>query len=164
MSLPRGGAVYNRRMDRNRDVVFSDAGSFLSAMSPLRECTFEGRDLACDPAGNVTLALAVPDAARRGSFTRTIVTVRGAGNYRQSLTAGPAAVYVLDRAEVGRGGREIAFYFRPGDRAVMDVERIEGSVRGTGERVPPHKRPAIANPLAPAARGRGFIARLFGRA
>lgn len=141
---------------------FSDAASFQAALDPLKEATFEGRDLVCDASGTVTLALAVPEGRR--ASTRVVITVRGAGNYRQSLTAGPDAVYVLDRAEIGRGGHEIAFYFRPGDRAVMDVERIDGEVRHTGEPVAPHRRPAVVNPLAPQKRPAGLISRLFGRA
>ncbi len=151
-------------MHRPDIAPFSDPGSFLTALSPLREATFTGRDLVCDPSGSVTLTLAAPDApTRRGVFRKVIVTVRGARNYRQSLTAGLDAVYVLDRAEIGRGGREIAFYFRPGDRAVMDVDGIDGSVRHTGEAVAPQDRPAIVNPLATAARPPGLLARLLGR-
>jgi len=146
---------------------FSDPGSFQTALSPLREATFTGRDLVCDPSGCMTLTLAVPAVpprrlARR-VFHKVVVTVRGARNYRQSLTAGPDAVYVLDRTEVGRGGHEIAFYFRPGDRAVMDVDGVVGSVRHTGEAVAPQVRPAIRNPLAITGRSSGLLARIFGR-
>jgi hypothetical protein len=154
-------------MNRQHIVFFTDPGSFLAALSPLREATFHGRDLVCDASGVVTLTLASSETAARRlgrqACQRVIVTVRGARNYRQSLTAGPDGVYVLDRAEIGRGGREIAFYFRPGDRAVMDVEAIDGSVRRTGEEVPPHERPAIVNPLAAAPRSTGLLARLLGR-
>ena len=111
----------------------------------------------------MTLALAARDGERRRTSTRVVIAVRGAGNYRQSLTAGPDAVYVLDRAEVGRGGREIAFYFRPGDRAVMDVERIDGEVRHTGEPVTAHRRPDVVNPLATSKRPAGLIARARAR-
>ena len=155
-------------MSHTGDIPFFDAASFQAAVLPLREATFNGQDLSCDPSGNVTLALSVPAAAAGGltgrrAFARVVVTVCGGFNYRQSLIAGPNAVYILDRAEIGRGGHEIAFYFRPGDRAVMDVERIEGSVRHTGERVAPQTRPTIANPLATTAGHKGLIARLLGR-
>jgi len=147
-------------------IPFSDTVSFLEALAPLREATFEGTDLTWDAAdGTMRLALSWAPSPR-GAAYRVIVTVRGAGNYRQSLTNGPASTYVLDRVECGRGGHELSFYFRPGDRAVMDVERIDGTVERTTGKAKRHSRPAGVNPLAmstpPAAR-KGILDRLLGR-
>ncbi len=142
--------------------TFTDPETFLARLAPLREATFSGTDLHHDAArGTMSLRLRRP-AGRRAEHV--VVTVRGVDNYRQSLTHGPGGVYILDRVEVGRGGREIAFYFRPGDRAVMDVDRIDGTLEGSGDAVSPHDRPVVLNPLTETSpRARGFLARLLGR-
>ncbi|HKY32347.1 MAG TPA: hypothetical protein VJV23_07425 [Candidatus Polarisedimenticolia bacterium] len=139
---------------------FSDRASLLKAIAPLRDATFLGRELVHDAASrSVTLTLTRPDAAgrrpggffagaRRPSYLRTVVRIRRVVSYKQYLTAGPEDVYVLDRAEVERNGTEIALYFRPGDRAVMDVEGIEGMVEDAGKATSAPRRPPGVNPLA----------------
>jgi len=56
-------------------------------------------------------------------------------------------VYVVDRGEVGRGGEELALYFRPGDRAVMDVARIDGALTDAGKATSMPRKPVVMNPL-----------------
>ncbi|MGH9869149.1 MAG: hypothetical protein ACREAA_13420 [Candidatus Polarisedimenticolia bacterium] len=135
----------------------SDRDSFLKAMAPLREATFTGADLAYDEkAREMTFTLTREDPStrrqsflpglRRNSWLRTVIHVRHIVSYRQSLASGQDEVYVLDRAEVGRGGQELAFYFRPGDRAVMDVENIEAWVEDAGRATAPPKA-VIVNPI-----------------
>src|SRR5688572_4094441 len=135
----------------------SDRDSFLKAMAPLREGTFTGADLAYDEnAREMTLTLTREDSSarrqgflpgrRRNVWLRTVIHVSRIVSYKQSLASGPDEVYVLDRAEVGRGGQELAFYFRPGDRAVMDVEHIEAWVEDAGRATAP-PRAVIVNPI-----------------
>jgi len=135
---------------------FSDRASFLKAMTPLRDASFYGSELVHDKAsGTFTLTLTRADASRGGGFLssrktfyiKTLVTVRRITSYTQYLVGPAEDVYVLDRAEVGRGGLELSFYFRPGDRAVMDVEHIEGVVEDTGRVTSAPRQPVIQNPL-----------------
>jgi len=143
----------------------TDRDSFLKAMAPLREATFTGADLVYDEeAREMTLALTREDRAtgrqgllpgrRKNSWLRTVIHVRRIVSYRQSLASGPDEVYVLDRAEVGRGGQEVAFYFRPGDRAVMDVEHIEARVEDAGRATAPPRKPVIVNPVVAKEKAR----------
>ena len=143
---------------------FSDRASFLKTLSTLRDATFFGRDLVFDEStGSMTLTVTRTDTVgrpggflgggRRPSYLRTSVIVRNILSYKQSLTAGEGDVYVLDRAEVGRAGSELAFYFRPGDRAVMDIAQIEGHVEDIGKATSAPKKPVIMNPLLKKERG-----------
>ena len=131
----------------------ADRESFLKVMAPLAGGTFKGTELSYDETSRtMTLALTHPVEAGRSLLgrrrhPRVRITVFGITSYKQSLTGDAESVYVLDRAEVGRGGQELCFYFRPGDRAVMDVSHIEVSVAETGELASPHKPPAVVNPL-----------------
>ncbi len=144
---------------------FSDRASFLKMLSALRDATFFGRDLVFDEGtGTMTLTVTRTDTAgggggfpwgRKPSYLRTAITVRNILSYKQYLTAGQDDVYVLDRAEVGRAGRELAFYFRPGDRAVMDVAQIEGRVEDTGKATSAPRKPVIVNPLLSKERKTG---------
>jgi len=137
---------------------FSDRASFLKATVPLRNASFYGTDLVYDKAaGTLTFALTRVDASqggaggflgsRKASYIRSGVTVRHITSYTQSLAGQPEDVYVFDRAEVGRGGQELAFFFRPGDRAVMDVEQIDGFVEDEGRATSAPRQPVIENPL-----------------
>lgn len=137
---------------------FSDRASFLKTISSLKEATFLGTDLAHDQAARTfTLTLTRADVsssqkggffgARKPAYLKTVVTVRRVASYKQYLINGPEEVYVLDRAEVGRGGQELAFYFRPGDRAVMDVDQIDGMVEDAGRATAPPRKPATVNPI-----------------
>jgi len=132
----------------------TDTGAILAALEPLYEGTFRGRDLEYDPARrSLKFTLTHPAPAGRGLFggrrhQRMAIHVGHITSYKQFLTGDEGSVYILDRAEIGRGGRELTFYFRPGDRAAMDVGRLEVSVEPTGELEPPHKVPPVVNPLA----------------
>jgi hypothetical protein len=137
---------------------FSDRATFLKAMTSLREATFYGRDLVHDEAARtLSFTLTRTDqskggagsfmASRKPAFIKTLVTVRHIGSYTQYLSGGADDVYVLDRAEVGRAGKELAFFFRPGDRAVMDVDSIEGFVEDAGRATSAPRKPVIQNPL-----------------
>jgi len=141
-------------------MMFSDRASFLKALAGLAEGTFLGSDLVYDKASQrMTLTVTHQEgggAGQRGGFfggrkptyLKTVVTVNHITRYKQSLTEGIQDVYVLDRAEVGRGGLELSLYFRPGDHAVMDVERIDGSVEDTGRVTHAPKKPVVKNPLS----------------
>ena len=136
---------------------FSDATSFLQAAVVLREATFQSTDLLWDePARTMTLTVPRPSNPgkpggfffrRKAAYVRTTVTIHQITEYRQSLAGEPGDVYIVDRAEVGRGGHEIAFFFRPGDRAVMDIEKIAGVIEDVGPAAAPPRRPVIRNPL-----------------
>jgi hypothetical protein len=95
------------------------------------------------------------------------VTVRHITGYRQYLAGETDDVFIIDRVEVGRGGQELAFYFRPGDRAVIDVDQIGGTVVDVGKATSAPRRPAIRNPLhteeKEAARRTSSSRRIFGR-
>lgn len=157
---------------------FSDLASFLKATSVLREATFVGVDLTHDESTrSVRLAVTRPDdstargraggflSGRRPAYLRTELVIRQTVTYRQSLAHGPDEVYVFDRAEVGRGGSEISLYFRPGDRAIMDVEKIDGSVEDAGRATSAPRKPVIVNPILKqerdAAKGRSVVGRLL---
>ncbi len=129
----------------------------MKAAVVLREANFVGSDLGYDKAaGTMRLALTRVDAstsrgllgARRAAWLRTVLTVRHIKQYKQSLAGATDDVYVFDRAEVGRGGQELAIYFRPGDRAVMDVEQIDGTIEDAGKATAPSRKPVTTNPLA----------------
>lgn len=130
-----------------------DREAFLKVMAPLSSGTFAGTDLVYDEASRtMTLTLTHPEQAGRSLFgrrrhPRIRISVSKIASYKQYLTGRVEEAYVLDRAEVGRGGEELCFYFRPGDRAVMDVSRIDVSVVETGEQAVPHRPPAVVNPL-----------------
>ncbi len=157
---------------------FSDRASFLKAAGVLREATFFGRDLVHDKAAH-TLVFTLTRAdgsggsggfmgGRKTSYLKTVVTVKGITSYKQSLAGEIDDVFVFDRAEVGRAGQELAFYFRPGDRAVMDVEQITGSVEDAGKATSAPRRPVIVNPLVKeereAAKPKGsVVGRLLGK-
>lgn len=137
---------------------FSDRASFLKAAVVLREATFYGTDLVHDERTH-TLTLSLTRAepsggssgffgGRKSAWLRTVLTIRKVTGYKQSLALEQDDVYVFDRAEVGRGGAEIALYFRPGDRAVLDVEQIDGTLEDTGRATSVPKKPVIRNPLA----------------
>lgn len=137
---------------------FSDRSSLLHAMAAVREATFHGREIAHDEASR-TVTLTVTRAEnpgqpgsrffrKRASFLRTAITVRHVTGYQLSLAGEPEDIYILDRVELGRGGQEIALYFRPGDRAVIDVDQITGSVEDVGKATSSPRRPVIRNPLA----------------
>jgi len=154
---------------------FSDRASFLKALTALREAAFTGSDLIHhEPKRTVSLTLTRVDSSssgigggffgrRKPAYLKTVLTVRRVAAYKQSLALGPEDVYVLDRGEVGRGGQEIALYFRPGDRAVMDVEQIDGSVEDVGKATSAPQKPTVANPLATqearASRGEALAGR-----
>jgi hypothetical protein len=138
----------------------TDRDSLLKAIAPLRDGLFLGTELAYDEKSRtLTLSLTCPDGAAAGggrgfflrpgknSYRRHAIQVRRIVSYKQYLAAGPDEVYVLDRAEVGRGGQELAFYFRPGDRAVMDVEQIDVRVEDAGRATAPPRKPGVVNPL-----------------
>ena len=164
----------------NGDVMkqqFSDAISFLHAVAALREATFQSTDLIWDEAV-LTMKLTVtrpenPGQSgslffrRKAAYVRTMVTVRHITGYRQSLAGQAGDVYIVDRAEVGRGGHEIAFFFRPGDRSVMDVDHIAGTVEDVGRATAPPRVPVIRNPLLSqemnANRKPSTSRRIFGR-
>lgn len=145
-------------------------------MAALREATFHGHDLVHDEAaGTVTLTLTRPESPdqpgsrffrRKASYVRTMVTVRHVTGYRQYLAGETDDVFILDRVEVGRGGQEIAFYFRPGDRVVMDVDQIAGKVEDVGKGTSAPRRPNIRNPLLAeereSARRTSTSRRIFG--
>ena len=157
---------------------FSDRTSFLKAVGVLREATFLGSDLVHDKAAH-TLVFTLTRAdgsggaggflgGRKTSYLKTIVTVKGISSYKQSLAGEVDDVYVFDRAEVGRSGQELAFYFRPGDRAVMDVDQITGSVEDAGKATSAPRRPTIVNPIVKeereAAKQKGsVVGRLLGK-
>ena len=153
---------------------FKDRATFLEALAPLRNALFEGSDLAYDAAAR-TLTLTLTHSGQagsglfsRGGLQRTRVTVRRIAAYKQSLTSDTRDAYILDRAEVGRGGQELAFYFRPGDRAVMDVEAIEGDVEVLGAahsapRPQPNVNPLMKQEMDRAGQSRSLLGRLLGR-
>src|SRR3989442_14719953 len=93
--------------------------------------------------------------------------VRRITSYKQSLAGAPDDVYVFDRAEVGRAGQELAFFFRPGDRAVMDVESIDGFVEDAGRATAAPRAPVIQNPILKeekeAARKSSLAGKLIGK-
>jgi hypothetical protein len=137
---------------------FSDRASFLKAMIPMREGTFHGRDLVYDePTRTFTLTVTRVDqskggaggfmSSRKPAFIKTQITIKAVTSYKQFLTGDPDDVYVFDRAEVGRGGQEVAFFFRPGDRAVMDVETISGVIEDSGRATAAPRSPVIQNPI-----------------
>ena len=137
---------------------FSDRASFLKAMISMKEATFYGHDLVHDEAaGTLAFTLTRPDptrggaggflASRKPSYIKTLITVRRITGYKKYLAGEADDVYVFDRAEVGRGGQELAFYFRPGDRAVMDVESIDGFVEDAGRATSAPRKPVIQNPI-----------------
>jgi len=147
---------------------FSDRASFLKAAHALKDATFYGRDLVYDEESRtMTLTVTRVDpstsgmggggffGARKPAYLKSVVTVRHIATYRQSLTDGDDDVYVVDRAEVGRGGEELAFYFRPGDRAVMDVERIDGVIVDAGKATSMPRKPVVMNPLLKKERETG---------
>ncbi|HET9482111.1 MAG TPA: hypothetical protein VFP98_10175 [Candidatus Polarisedimenticolia bacterium] len=150
---------------------FSDRASFLKATAQLRDATFLGNDLSYDEAARTMTLTVTRDASQGGaggflgtrkrSWLRTVITIRRIEAYKQYLAGEPDDVYVLDRTEVGRDGREVAFYFRPGDRAVMDVGAIEGSVEDSGRATSAPRKPVILNPLVKEERrgkaGRGGL-------
>ena len=139
----------------------TDRDSLLKALAPLRDGLFLGTDLVYDEASHtMTLSLTCPDTAAAGgggrgfflrpgknSYRRHAIQVRHIVSYKQYLVASLEEVYVLDRAEVGRGGQELAFYFRPGDRAVMDVDQIDVRVEDVGRATAPSRKPGVVNPL-----------------
>ena len=137
----------------------TDRDSFLKALAPLRDSLFAGTDLVHDAAARtMTLTITCEDHSSGGGrgfiqrmgrtkHRRVVIHVRHIVSYKQYLATGPSDVYVLDRAEVGRGGQELAFYFRPGDRAVMDVEQIDVRVEDAGRATSLPRRPAIINPV-----------------
>ena len=149
----------------------------MHAVTALREATFQSADLIWDEATHtMTLTVTRPEnPGRSGSFffrrkqahVRTTVTVRHITGYRQSLAGEVGDVYIVDRAEVGRGGHEIAFFFRPGDRSVMDVEHIAGTVEDVGRATAAPRLPVIRNPLLSqemnASRRQSASSRIFGR-
>ncbi|HEY3175439.1 MAG TPA: hypothetical protein VGK94_06705 [Candidatus Polarisedimenticolia bacterium] len=136
---------------------FSDRASLLHAMTAVRDSTFHGLDLVHDEAaGTFTMTVTRPDAPdspgsrffrRKASYIKTMVTVRHVTGFRQYLAGEKDDIFIVDRVEVGRGGQEVAFYFRPGDRCVMDVDQIAGSVEDVGKATAAPRRPAIRNPL-----------------
>ena len=142
----------------------ADRDSFLKALAPLREAVFSGRDLVySSEAGSLSFTLTREDPAsrpgflpgrRRPAWLQTVIHVRRIVSYKQYLAAGPDEVYVLDRGEVGRGGSELAFYFRPGDRAVMDVEQIDVTVEDAGRATAPPRKPQIVNPIVAKEKAR----------
>ncbi len=155
---------------------FSDRASFLAAVAPLREAIFAGVDLSYDPdARTMTLTLThTMDRSGAGrklfasGLQRSCITVRGITTYRQYLTGLDRDGYILDRAEVGRGGQELAFYFRPGDRAVMDIASIQGHVELLGParsapRPQPNVNPLMKAEMEHAGRSRSLLGRLLGR-
>ena len=130
----------------------------MKAVSCLRDATFMGHELVHDePSHTVTLTLTRSDSAKGSNFAlfggkkqtylRTVIKIRSVVSYKQFLTAGPDEVYVFDRGEVERAGEELSFYFRPGDRAVMGVEQIDGSLEDVGKATAPPKSPIIENPI-----------------
>lgn len=137
----------------------TDRDSFLKALAPLRDALFVGTDLVHDAAaGTMSLTVTCEDRASGGGrgflrragwkkHRRVVIHVRHIVSYKQYLTTGPSDIYVLDRAEVGRGGQELAFYFRPGDRAVMDVGQIDVRVEDAGHATSLPRRPDIINPV-----------------
>lgn len=138
----------------------TDRDSLLKAFAPLRDALFLGTDLVHDPGGRtMTLTLTCEDPGSSGKgrgfllrsgkkrFRRVVIQARRIVSYKQYLATGPGDVYVLDRVEVGRGGQELAFYFRPGDRAVMDVEEIDVRVEDAGYASSMPRRPAAVNPI-----------------
>ena len=157
---------------------FSDRASFLKAMTGMKEATFYGRDLLYDELSRtLTLSITRVDRSRGGagaflvsrrpSYIRTLVTVRRVTSYTQYLSGGPDDVYVLDRAEVGRSGQELSFFFRPGDRAVIDVEAIDGFVEDAGRATAAPRMPVIQNPLLKkekeAAKKTSGVGKLLGK-
>jgi hypothetical protein len=156
--------------------AFSDRATFLAALAPLSGALFTGGDLSYDAAARtmtLTLTHQGGGGAGAGLFGRkglqtSRVTVHRIESYKQSLTGAEHEGYVLDRAEVSRGGRELAFYFRPGDRAVMDVAAIDGTVEALGAaasapRRQPNVNPLMKEELERAARNRSLLGRLLGR-
>ena len=149
----------------------------MHAAAVLREATFQSDDLVWDEvAATMRLTVTRPENPgrsgglffrRRAAYVRTAVTVRYIIGYRQSLAGEPGAVYIVDRAEVGRGGHEIMFFFRPGDRAVMDVDHIAGTVEDVGRVTAAPRMPVIRNPLLTqemnAGRKGSGSRRMFGR-
>lgn len=143
---------------------FSDAASFLHAAAVLRGSTFQSDDLSWDEAAHtMTLTVTRPENPgqsgsrffrRKEAYLKTAVTVRHITGYRQSLAGAAGDVYIVDRAEVGRGGHEIAFFFRPGDRAVMDVEQIDVTVEDAGRATAPPRKPQIVNPIVAKEKAR----------
>ena len=157
---------------------FSDRATFLKAMTPMREATFYGHDIVYDEASRtMTFTLTRADqsrggaggfmAARKQIYIKTLITVRRISSYKQYLAGQPDDVYVFDRAEVGRGGQELAFYFRPGDRAVMDVEQIDGFIEDSGRVTAAPRSPTIQNPILKeekeAAQKKTLVGKLLGK-
>lgn len=136
---------------------FTDRSSLVEAMAVMREATFLGRDLVFDePAGVLELTVTRLEAGggprgllggRKGSWLLTRVSVHNVTACTRSLTGEEEDVYVLDRTEVGRGGQEITLFFRPGDRVLLAVDRIDGTVEDIGKATAPPKSPVVMNPL-----------------
>ena len=130
----------------------------MKAMALVRDATFHGQDLVFDESSR-TLGLTVTRlesagggtrglfGGRRGSYLKTHVSLRQVTACTRSLTGEEEDVYALDRTEVGRGGQEVTLYFRPGDRVVLDVGRIDGALEDIGRATAPPKRPVVMNPL-----------------
>src|SRR4249920_3561401 len=146
--------------------AFSDRATFLAALAPLSGALFTGGDLSYDAAARtMTLTLTHQGGGGTGAglfgkkgLQTSRVTVHRIESYKQSLTGAEHEGYVLDRAEVSRGGRELAFYFRPGDRAVEAL-----GAAASAPRRQPNVNPLKKEELERAARNRSLLGRLLGR-
>ena len=147
-------------------IISHDTHAWHGAFTALRDATFNGRDLVHDEAANTfTLTVTRPESQdhsgslffrRKPSCVRTSVTVRHITGYRQYLAGETDDVFIIDRVEVGRGGQELAFCFRPGDRAVMDVGQITGTVEDVGKATSAPRRTSTSRRIfSPRSQKRG---------
>lgn len=138
--------------------TFSDGTTFLKLARQIRGGLFAGPDLAFDKAaGTLRLRVTCPEneqagglrslLPRRPSWRIRVLEMTGVLRYRQSLTGGLEEVYAVDRCEVERSGTEITLYFRPGDRAVIEVDAIHGTLTDSGRATAIPKKPRTHNPL-----------------